>query len=181
MDGRRSAIPFLTHQSGPDRAPRRLIHPPASLALFFSPTLLICLPRIVSIDVCVFFISFYIKSLWVRASKTFCCVNLAEKNSRFPLCSWNSATFTSRRRACVSVRQRCFEVNSQKASSHAHNDKEGIWRKKKRWFLPYCVDILSYCVSMLKGNSVISKPEPYINMFCYKWFKLSKLAALAAM
>ena len=88
MDGRRSTIPFLTHQSGPDRAPPRLIHPPASLALFFSPTLLLCLPRIVSIYVCGFFFQFFffpIKSLWVRASKRFCCVNLAEKKTKdFP-------------------------------------------------------------------------------------------------
>lgn len=180
MDGRRSAIPFLTHQSGPDRAPRRLIHPPASLALFFSPTLLICLPRIVSIDVCVFFILFYIKSLWVRASKTFCCVNLAEKNSRFPLCSWNSATFTSRRRACVCEVAVLWSKQPESILTRSQWQR-GYLEKKKRWFLPYCVDILSYCVSMLKGNSVISKPEPYINMFCYKWFKLSKLAALAAM
>lgn len=180
MDGRRSAIPFLTHQSGPDRAPRRLIHPPASLALFFSPTLLICLPRIVSIDVCVFFISFYIKSLWVRASKTFCCVNLAEKNSRFPLCSWNSATFTSRRRACVCEVAVLWSKQPESILTRSQWQR-GYLEKKKRWFLPYCVDILSYCVGMLKGNSVISKPEPYINMFCYKWFKLSKLAALAAM
>lgn len=180
MDGRRSAIPFLTHQSGPDRAPRRLIHPPASLALFFSPTLLICLPRIVSIDVCVFFISFYIKSLWVRASKTFCCVNLAEKNSRFPLCSWNSATFTSRRRACVCEVAVLWSKQPESILTRSQWQR-GYLEKKKRWFLPYCVDILSYCLSMLKGNSVISKPEPYINMFCYKWFKLSKLAALAAM
>lgn len=180
MDGRRSAIPFLTHQSGPDRAPRRLIHPPASLALFFSPTLLICLPRIVSIDVCVFFILFYIKSLWVRASITFCCVNLAEKNSRFPLCSWNSATFTSRRRACVCEVAVLWSKQPESILTRSQWQR-GYLEKKKRWFLPYCVDILSYCVSMLKGNSVISKPEPYINMFCYKWFKLSKLAALAAM
>lgn len=146
MDGRRSAIPFLTHQSGPDRAPRRLIHPPASLALFFSPTLLICLPRIVSIDVCVFFILFYIKSLWVRASKTFCCVNLAEKNSRFPLCSWNSATFTSRRRACVCEAAVLWSKQPESILTRSQWQRGYLEKKKKDDF--YHI-VLTFCPTVL--------------------------------